>query len=275
MENGNNRRPLTPLQRKFHEVIFEADTPTGKAFDVALIVLILVSVLVVMLDSVKEIHETYEFELFWLEWAFTLVFTLEYLFRLYCIGRSIRYATSFFGVVDLLAVVPTYLSLFFPGTQYLVVIRVLRVLRVFRVLKLVKFVGEADVLMRALRNSRRKIIIFVFTVVTLCVILGSIMYLVEGSESGYTSIPKGIYWAIVTLTTVGYGDLAPTTNLGQAIASIVMIMGYGIIAVPTGIVTVEMSNAMREEISTQSCPQCSVGSHNPDAKFCRICGAQM
>ena len=263
------------MQRKLHEIIFEADTAAGKAFDVTLIVLILVSVLVVMLDSVIAFHEAYKGMLFWLEWAFTLVFTLEYLFRLYCIGRPFRYAVSFFGVVDLLAVVPTYLSLFLPGSQYLLVIRLLRVLRVFRVLKVVKFVGESDVLLCALRNSRRKVIIFVFAVVTLCVILGSIMYVVEGPEHGYTSIPKGVYWAIVTLTTVGYGDLAPSTNWGQAIASIVMIMGYGIIAVPTGIVTVEMSHAMREEISTQSCPQCSVGSHNPDAKYCRICGAEM
>jgi voltage-gated potassium channel len=275
MVNGNSSRPLTPSQRRFHQIIFEADTRGGKLFDVTLIVMILASVLVVILDSVTAIHERFAHALFLLEWGFTLAFTLEYLLRLYCIGRPLRYAVSFFGIVDLLAIIPTYLSFFFAGSQYLLVIRLLRVLRIFRVLKFVKFVGEADILMRAFRTGRRKIIVFVFVVMTLCVILGSLMYLIEGPEHGYTSIPKGIYWAIVTLTTVGYGDLAPQTNIGQAIASIVMILGYGIIAVPTGIVTVEMSNAMRYGVSTQSCPQCSVGSHMPDAKYCRICGAEM
>ena len=239
------------------EVIFEADTRAGKRFDVALIVCIVLSVFTVMLDSVSSISAHYGSIFRSLEWLFTVLFTIEYVLRLLCVRRPLRYATSFFGVIDLLAIAPTYISLLFPSSRYLVVVRILRVLRVFRVFKLAKYLGEANLLLRALRASQRKITVFLFTVLALVIILGSLMYIVEGEEHGFTSIPQSIYWAIVTLTTVGYGDILPGTPLGRAIAPLVMICGYGIIAVPTGIVTVELLNVGRQGVSSQACPQCS------------------
>jgi voltage-gated potassium channel len=255
-----------------HEVIFGADTFAGKLFDVVLIGSILLSVIVVMLDSVRSIHTTHAVLLYGLEWAFTLFFTVEYLLRLYSVGRPLKYALSFFGIVDLLATLPTWLSLFFPGAQYLLVIRILRVLRIFRILKLMPYVSEADILYRSLRASARKIMVFLCGILTLVVIIGAVMYMIEGEPAGFTSIPRGIYWAIVTMTTVGYGDISPQSNLGQVVASIVMIMGYGIIAVPSGIVTVEMTRALRG-VSTQSCPECSAEGHDSDAVHCKYCGA--
>ncbi|MCC6545450.1 MAG: ion transporter, partial [Nitrospirae bacterium] len=216
-----------------HEVIFEADTPLGRVFDIILLISILLSVLAVMLDSVESINADYGYLLYKVEWFFTIIFTVEYVLRLLCVGRPFRYATSFFGAVDLLAIVPTYLSILIPGSQYLLIIRVLRVLRVFRILKIVQYVGEAHVLVEAMRASKRKIIIFLFAILNIVTILGSVMYLIEGKEHGFTSIPEGIYWAIVTLTTVGYGDIAPGTPFGKAVGSFIMILGYGIIAVPT------------------------------------------
>ena len=210
-----------------------------------------------------------------LEWLVTILFTVEYLLRLICVGRPIRYAFSFYGLVDLLAIAPTYLSVVVSGTQSLIVIRALRLLRVFRVLKLGHFVGEAKVLRAALRASIRKIVVFLGTVLILVLIVGALMYLVEGEETGFTSIPQSIYWAVVTLTTVGYGDVAPQTVLGKFLASIVMIIGYGIIAVPTGIVTVELSAARKAAITTKACPECSAEGHDPDAKFCKDCGADL
>jgi len=270
MENNNasNR-----LRSKLHEIIFEADTPAGKLFDVLLIVSIVASVMLVMLDSVSSIQQTYGDLLYIGEWAFTILFTIEYVLRLYSIGKPLSYATSFFGVVDLLAVVPTYLSIFFPGSQYFMVIRILRVLRIFRVLKLVQYLGEARLLLQALRASRRKITVFVFVVLTLVVVFGSLMYIIEDSQSGFTSIPQSIYWAIVTLTTVGYGDISPQTGLGQTLAALIMIIGYAIIAVPTGIVTAELAQVYKKTISTQACPQCSAEGHDPDAAYCKYCGA--
>lgn len=262
-------------QDKIHEIIFEADTPLGKLFDVILIVCILASVLVVMLDSVTWIREDYEGLLYTLEWFFTIIFSIEYVLRLISVKRPAKYATSFFGIVDLLTVIPTYLDLFLPGTRFLLVIRILRVLRIFRILKLAKYVGEANLLIRAIKASSRKITIFLFFVVTIVVVLGSLMYIVEGAEHGFTSIPKSIYWAIVTLTTVGYGDVAPHTSLGQAMAVVVMIMGYSIIAVPTGIVTVEMAQAFKENVSTRSCQDCSSEGHDSDAKHCKYCGVEL
>jgi voltage-gated potassium channel len=262
-------------RKKLHEIIFEADTPAGKYFDVILIWSIVLSVLVVMLDSISSIRTDYGNYLYFLEWFFTILFTIEYVLRLFCIGQRLRYATSFFGIVDLLAILPTYLSMFLPGSRYMVVIRVLRVLRIFRVLKLAQYLGEAELLIRALRASRRKIFIFLFTVLTLVIIIGSLMYIIEGRENGFTSIPRGIYWAIVTLTTVGYGDISPVTNLGQAIAAVVMILGYGIIAVPTGIVTVEMSHAMERKSNTLTCPKCDSRGHENDAKYCKNCGVKL
>jgi voltage-gated potassium channel len=258
-----------------HEIIFEADTTAGKLFDISLIISIILSVIAVMLDSIKAIHSGYGDILYLIEWFFTILFTIEYILRLTCVGQPIQYATSFFGMVDLLAILPTYFSILFPGTQYLLVIRLLRVLRIFRVLKLVQYLSEAKILAQALRQSRRKITVFLFTVLTLVVIFGSLMYLIESEKTGFTSIPRSIYWAIVTLTTVGYGDISPETGLGQAIAAMIMILGYSIIAVPTGIVTVELSKASKEKISTQSCLQCSAEGHDSDARYCKFCGSKL
>jgi voltage-gated potassium channel len=263
------------LRHHLHEIIFEADTASGKWFDVILIASIIVSVMLVMLDSVDPIRAVYGRWLYVGEWVFTILFTVEYLLRLYCVQRPLLYARSFFGVVDLLAILPTYLSIFLPGGQYFIVIRALRLLRIFRVFKLVQFLGEARLLLNALRASLRKIIVFLFTVMTLVVIFGAVMYVVEGAAHGFTSIPRSIYWAIVTMTTVGYGDISPQTGLGQALAAIIMIIGYGIIAVPTGIVTVELSQAVRRGVSTQACPGCGVDGHDKDARFCKYCGSRL
>ncbi|OQX95567.1 ion transporter [candidate division KSB1 bacterium 4572_119] len=275
MNKKTEHNPLVPWQQKCHEIIFEADTPAGKWFDVILIFSIILSVLAVMLDSVNPIKLKYGSLLFLIEWFFTVLFTIEYIFRLISVGRPLRYATSFYGVVDLLAVLPTYLSIFIPGSRFLTVIRILRVLRVFRVLKLVQYIREAKQLKQALRASRRKITVFLFTVLTMVIILGSLMYVIEGEKNGFTSIPRSIYWSIVTLTTVGYGDISPKTGLGQTLAAIIMIMGYSIIAVPTGIVTVEISKTSSGGISTQTCPQCSAEGHDTDAVYCKYCGAKL
>lgn len=263
------------LRHRLHEIIFEADTPAGKWFDVVLIVSIVASVGVVMLDSVEVWRARYGGVLHGLEWGFTLLFTAEYLLRLFCVRRPLGYAVSFLGVVDLLAILPTYVSLLVPGSQYLLVIRVLRVLRVFRVLKLANYIGEASVLSRALRASRRKITVFLLAVLTLVVIFGSLMYLIEGPKNGFTSIPRGVYWAIVTMTTVGYGDISPKTNPGQALAAVIMILGYAIIAVPTGIVASELGQVGKVRVSTQACPECMAEGHDPDAVFCKYCSARL
>jgi len=276
---GKDRRG-GPWRDRVHEVIFGFDTPAGKAFDVSLIILIVLSVIVVILDSLHDVSERYGTQLVVAEWFFTVLFTIEYALRLACVRHPSRYALSFFGLVDLLAIVPTYLSLLFPGTEFLVVIRVLRVLRVFRVLKLGHHIQDANLLTRSLYASRRKIAVFVYVVLTLVVILGSVMYLIEGEENGFTSIPVSIYWTIVTLTTVGYGDLTPGTVLGQTVSAIVMLLGYAIIAVPTGIVTAEMvhvSSGRRGPTSQEparSCEQCDERGHDVDAVFCKRCGAR-
>ena len=267
---------LSPWRFKLHEIIFEADTTAGKWFDIILILSILVSVLAVMLDSVSGIRVNYGSWFYRVEWFFTILFTIEYLLRIICVGKPIGYVTSFYGVVDLLAIIPTYLSIILPGSQYLLVIRILRILRIFRVLKLVQYISEARLLRQALRDSRRKITVFIFTVLTMVVIFGSLMYLIEGPVHGFTSIPRGIYWAIVTLTTVGYGDISPQTGLGQFLAALIMILGYSIIAVPTGIVTVAFARVeSKAEFKTQACPQCSAEGHDQDAKYCKYCGAPL
>lgn len=270
MKNSN---PSHSIRRRLHEIIFEADTPAGKLFDVLLILSIVISVVLVMLDSVSRIQQIYGDWLYIGEWVFTILFSIEYLLRLYSVGRPLSYATSFYGIVDLLAILPTYLSLIFPGAHFFLIIRILRVLRVFRVLKLVQYISEARVLMQAMRASRRKITVFLFVVLTLVVLFGSLMYIIEDSQSGFTSIPQSIYWAIVTLTTVGYGDISPQTGLGQTLAAFIMVIGYGIIAVPTGIVTAELTQSYRKTVSTQSCPQCGSEGHDPDAAFCKYCGS--
>jgi voltage-gated potassium channel len=277
-EEGAERRS-TNLKATLHEIIFEADTRAGRFFDLALIWAILLSVLVVMLESVTAIRVAYGPLLTKIEWGFTILFTIEYMLRLSCIGKPWRYATSFFGVVDLLAILPSYLSLFFPGSHYLLVIRILRVLRIFRVLKLAQFLDEADVMQRALRASSRKIVVFFSAVLTLVVVFGSVMYIVEGEANGFTSIPRSIYWAIVTMTTVGYGDISPNTALGQALAAVVMVMGFAIIAVPTGIVASAMSRAdgrqLYKQVSTQVCTECASEGHDPGARFCKDCGSEL
>jgi voltage-gated potassium channel len=269
------KQPET-LRRRLHTIIFEADTPLGKAFDVTLLVAILVSVAAVCLESVSSINARYGALLRAVEWTLTGAFTLEYLLRLYCVERPLRYARSFYGVVDLLSILPTYLGLFYTHGHQLAVIRALRLLRVFRVFKLGHFVREADMLASALLASRRKIMVFLGAVISLAFIMGTLMYLVEGDQSGFTSIPESVYWAIVTMTTVGYGDIAPTTVIGKFIASVMMISGYAIIAVPTGIVGVEMARAAEHgPISTQACPACGVGRHDHDAVHCKHCGTEL
>ncbi len=262
-------------REKTYEVIFGHGTPAGKAFDVVLIIAILASVAAVMLDSVADIRKAYGGMLEALEWFITALFTIEYVLRLISARGRRRYAFTFYGIIDLLAVLPTWLSLFIPGSKYLAVIRVVRVIRVFRILKLVTYLGEASLLTRALQASRRRITVFVVAVLCLVVIFGSLMYLIEGEENGFTSIPRSVYWAIVTLTTVGYGDIAPKTALGQIIASVMMIVGYGIIAVPTGIVTVEMTRELRRRSSDVSCPSCGQRGHDADARFCKSCGSAL
>ncbi|MDH5752050.1 MAG: ion transporter [Deltaproteobacteria bacterium] len=268
---------LTPWRNRLHEIIFEADTRLGKAFDVGLIAAILLSVLAVSLETVDSISARHGEFLLTLEWAFTVMFTLEYIVRLISVGQPMRYALSFFGVVDLLAVLPTYLSLVFAGTQGLLVIRILRLLRVFRVFKLAQYIEQGDMLLQALRHSRYKITVFLLSVLFVALIMGTLMYLIEGDQSGFTSIPRGMYWAVVTMTTVGYGDIAPQTVTGQVVAGFLMILGYSIIAVPTGIVSAGLMQASREEqpISTQACPQCSLEGHDYDALHCKHCGAEL
>lgn len=259
-----------------HEVIFEADTFEGKAFDVVLLIAILLSVLAVMLESVAGIKAEYGDILYTIEWFFTVLFTIEYIARLVVVTKPWRYALSFLGIVDLLSILPTFLSLFFVGAQSLLVIRSIRLLRVFRVFKLARFLGEASQLTAALRASRPKIIVFIGAVFAMTVVLGTAMYLIEGGENGFTSIPKSIYWAVVTLTTVGYGDIAPQTVLGQALATLIMILGYGIIAVPTGIVSAEMSKAKElHPVTTQACPHCGAEGHDSDAAYCKKCGGRL
>ena len=257
------------------EIIFEADTPAGKWFDIALIAVIVLSIVTVMLDSVAAVRGRYGPWLYAVEWFFTILFTVEYVLRLLCVGRPARYAVSFFGIVDFLAIAPTYVSLFIFGSRYLAVVRVLRVLRVFRVLKLGHHTQEAGVLKKALYASRRKILVFLSVVLTLVVIIGALMYIIEGADNGFTSIPAGVYWAVVTLTTVGYGDISPQTPLGQFLAMIVMVLGYSIIAVPTGIVTVELAQAGSDKPNTQACPSCSAEGHDADAGYCKFCGAKL
>lgn len=262
---------------ELHEIIFEADTPAGKAFDWFLFACITLSVLVVLLESINEVRLEYGPALRAAEWVFTILFTIEYLLRLATVYRPLQYAASFYGIIDLLAVIPTYLSVLFPGTHTLIVIRALRLLRVFRVLKLVRFVREATVLRRALQASARKILVFVGAVLTIVLVVGALMYLIEGAENGFTSIPVSIYWTIVTMTTVGYGDIAPQTAAGKIVASVVMILGYGIIAVPTGIVSVQLAQAQRLDsaVSTQACPSCAHEGHDVDASYCKYCGAKL
>jgi voltage-gated potassium channel len=258
-----------------YEIIFEADTPSGKLFDVILIWCILLSILVVFLESISELGKKYSFYFHLIEWIFTVLFSIEYIFRLLSVKRPHRYAFSFYGVIDFLAIIPTYLSLVITGSQYLLVIRVLRLLRVFRIFKIRSLLAQAEILSRAIKASQHKIAVFLFTVMTMIVVIGTVMYVIEGPKNGFTSIPTSMYWAIVTMTTVGYGDISPQTPIGQFLASIVMIIGYSIIAVPTGIVTVELAEASRKSVTTQVCPDCLKEGHDNDAVHCKYCGAKL
>ncbi|MFD0766512.1 ion transporter [Mucilaginibacter lutimaris] len=261
---------------RLHEIIYESNTRAGKAFDVGLLIAIFTSIVVVMLDSVESIHQHYGNLFKYIEWGYTALFTIEYILRLISIKRSISYVFSFLGIIDLIALIPSYLSIFFMGAQSLLVFRALRLLRVFRIFKLTAFLTEINFLTVAIKGSLRKISIFLLTVLSLTVILGSIMYLVEKRENGFSNIPESIYWAIVTITTVGYGDISPVTPLGKFVASIVMLIGYAIIAVPTGILTHDLAIAAknRKEL-TESCPSCGREGHESDATFCKFCGAAL
>lgn len=274
MKQIENEAPESGWRKRLHEIVFEADTPAGKTFDVVIICLILLSIVVVALDSVKSVREQFGTPILYVEWFLTILFSVEYVLRVIAVRRPFRYILSFYGLIDLFAILPTYVSLFVPGTQYLLTIRILRLLRIFRILKLSEYVTEANVISEALKSSRRKIIVFFTAILALVTVIGSLMYVIEGEEHGFTDIPTSVYWAVVTLTTVGYGDLSPKTPLGQAFASLVMILGYAIIAVPTGIVTAEFARSVRN-YSTQVCPECNRQNHDTDALFCKYCGTKL
>jgi len=273
-------RELTQLQRSIHAVIFEADTPNGKIFDIVLLIFIALSILVVNLESVPSISEKYGTALIIAEWILTFFFTAEYALRLYCSYKPKKYALSAFGIIDLLAIIPTYLSLIVAGTHSLIIIRALRLLRVFRIFKMVGFLNQGSFIIDSLKASRDKIVVFVFFIFLMVNIIGSMMYLIEGTipDSDFDSIPRSVYWAIVTMTTVGYGDISPQTNLGQFFAAVVMIMGYAVIAVPTGIVSSEMikgSTKKKKDITTIHCKSCSREGHDSDAIYCKYCGEDL
>lgn len=260
---------------RLYEIIFESDTPEGRAFDVALILLIVFSCLVILAESVDDLRKNYGYILVILEWFFVAVFTLEYFLRIVAVPKKRQYLVSFFGIVDLLAILPAFIGLFMPGALNLLVIRILRMLRFFRIFKLGRYVEESGILLKALRASRPKITVFVFTIFSVVTIVGSLMYLIEGPENGFSNIPESMYWAIVTVTTVGYGDISPHTALGKAISSMLMILAYGILAVPTGIFTYELAQVSRYPLLTRTCPRCNSRVHAPEAVYCNICGEKL
>jgi len=273
----DHSKPSKNWKKQLHEVIYEADTPSGKMFDILLLFLILGSIVLVMLESVSFINLKYADLFNILEWIITILFTIEYILRVISIKQPSKYIFSFFGIIDLLSTIPKYISVLFVGTHALVALRALRLLRIFRILKLARYIGESNNLIKALKASKAKISVFMFAVIILSIILGTIMYLVEGGENGFNSIPKSVYWCIVTLTTVGYGDISPQTPLGQFIASIVMVLGYGIIAVPTGIVSAEYSQQSKNksQTNTQHCSNCNASDHKDNAKYCYRCGEDL
>lgn len=277
MKKQDNNKTFPGWKSELHDIIYEADTPKGKIFDILLIITIIISIILVMLESVESIDRKYHDLLNISEWVITILFTIEYFARIICIKRPSTYIFSFYGIIDFLATIPKYLSIFLVGSHALVALRALRLLRVFRILKLARYLGASIGLLTALKASRIKISVFLFSVIVLTIILGTIMYLVEGPANGFTSIPRSMYWAIVTLTTVGYGDIAPHTPFGQFIASLVMILGYGIIAVPTGIVTSEMTrvDSKKTTINTQHCSNCSAENHLDASKYCHKCGEKL
>ncbi|MBW3696477.1 ion transporter [Vibrio sp. T187] len=267
--------PRHALKHHLYVIIFGTHTPAGRAFDISLIVAIIASLIVLVLDSIPALHTKWATIFMYLEYGFTALFTIEYLLRLYCSPKPTAYARSFYGVIDLLAILPTYIAIFFPAASYISVIRMLRVMRIFRILKLVRYLQDSNILLRSLLMAKRKIFIFFSTVGILVIILGSVIYVIEGPQHGFTSIPQSIYWAIVTITTVGYGDLVPKTPFGQAIASLTMLLGYSILAVPTGIITAELNQEMNAHRSLVRCPNCSKSGHDSDAHFCKHCGGEL
>ncbi|NOQ17529.1 MAG: ion transporter [Methyloprofundus sp.] len=272
----NSGSPLSPWREALNDVIFGAESSAGKYFDIFLVTSITASVIAVMLSSVETFHTQYTQLFFYAEWGFTLLFTFEYILRLIAVRKPRLYIRSFYGVIDLLSILPTYIGLLLPGVKYLLIIRILRLLRIFRIFKLAEYMEEAETLMTALKKSSRKILVFLYTVLTLAIVFGSLLYVVEGSASGFTSIPKSVYWAIVTLTTVGYGDIAPQTPLGQIIAATIMIMGYGIIAVPTGIYSAELIKTYSHKaLRNDACPNCGKLGHDTDAEYCKYCGGSL
>ena len=271
-----NSKKIPYWKHRLHEIVYEADTRAGRRFDLILLILILLSVVLVMLESITEIHVKYKSELDIMEWIITGLFSAEYITRLIAIKKPLSYVFSFYGIIDLLSTIPKYISLIMSGTDSLIALRALRLLRVFRILKITRFIGESNFLVKALYASRAKISVFLFAVFILCIIFGTLMYLIEEETNGFTSIPRSIYWAIVTMTTVGYGDIAPQTPLGQLLASLIMIMGYGIIAVPTGIVSSEMTHQTKDvDTNTQACLQCNTETHKDGAIFCHQCGTTL
>lgn len=275
MQNKNSQ---PNWRNRLHEIIYEADTPMGKLFDIVLLVLIFLSIILVMLESVADIYQRYHSLFYIAEWVITIFFSLEYILRIISIRRPARYIFSFYGIVDFLSTIPSYLTVFVGGFNVLFSIRALRLLRVFRILKVTRYIGESNRLVDALRNSKAKILVFLFAVLVISIIMGTVMYLVEGPENGFTSIPLSIYWCIVTLTTVGFGDIHPVTPLGQFVATFIMVVGYGIIAVPTGIVSAEYSRSSStkpQALNTQVCPVCAEDKHLDKAKFCHNCGNKL
>ena len=270
-----NQQQNNSLRHRLHEIIYEADTRGGKIFDVILLIAILASIVLVMLESVDSFDAKYHTFLDISEWVITILFSIEYIIRILSIKKPLKYIFSFYGVIDLLSTIPKYLSLILIGSHNLAALRALRLLRIFRILKLARYIGASNRLLVAMRASKAKIAVFLFFIVIICIILGTIMYMIEGEANGFTSIPRSVYWAIVTLTTVGYGDIAPHTPVGQFIASIVMILGYAIIAIPTGIVSSEMTKADNIHTNTQSCPNCLKENHVDDAEFCYNCGNKL
>lgn len=267
---------MSTLKKKLFEVVFEADTKSGKVFDIVLLIAIIISLVLIMLSSVKEIEYNYHEILLYSEWILTIIFTVEYILRLLISPKPISYAKSFFGVIDLLSIMPTYIGIFLSGGHAFMVLRSLRLLRMFRIFKLSRYIHGGSIIIKALRASLPKISVFLFGVIMIVIIVGSFMYMIEGEENGFTSIPRGIYWAIVTLTTVGYGDISPQTDLGQFISSMVMIIGYSIIAVPTGIITSEISTHKKDDhYSTQVCPSCMSEDHDSNAIYCKKCGNKL
>ncbi len=275
MSQPNPKNAIAHFRHNVHVIIEGTDTRLGKLFDIIVLIAIVASVSVVMLDSVLYVRLKYGDWLFYAEWFFTILFTIEYGLRLFSTPNRLRYAVSFFGIVDLLSLLPTYLSLIFGGVQYMTVVRILRMLRVFRVLKLASYMQQAGFLASALKTSRHKVFVFFLFVLLLVTIFGSVLYVIEGPENGFTSIPTSIYWAIVTLTTVGYGDISPKTPLGQAVASLIMIVGYSIIAVPTGIFTAELAKNMRPQLHPITCPNCGKFGHASEAEYCDRCGHEL